>query len=231
MVVLIILLVLILLIFFVPYGVDVSYEEKVFRLRIALGPFRYQLFPKKPLTEKQKEKARRKKEKKDRKAAEKKAAAEKKKSEKPEEKPDGPANETVKVKKERKLDADTILALIRMGMRALGRFFRVFRVDFLKLHLLLAGSDPYKLAMTYGYLSSALEALPVCTDAGVGALRRDIVVAPDFVADKMEADVRLIVTVQLFRIVHIACAFGAEFLVWYIKNRRAQKAAATEEGE
>ena len=47
---------------FVPYGVDVSYEEKVFRLRIALGPFRYQLFPKKPLTEKQKEKARRKKE-------------------------------------------------------------------------------------------------------------------------------------------------------------------------
>ena len=231
MVVLIILLVLILLIFFVPYGVDVSYEEKVFRLRIALGPFRYQLFPKKPLTEKQKEKARRKKEKKDKKAAEKKAAEEKKKEEKAEEKPSGPADETVKVKKERKLDFDTILALLEMAVNALGRFFRAFRVDLFKLHLLLAGADPYNLAMTYGYLCSALEALPVCTDNGLDALRRDIVVCPDFVADKMEADVRVVVTVQLFRLVHIAFAFGAEFLVWYFKNRRAKKAAADEEGE
>ena len=129
MVVLIILLVLILLIFFVPYGVGVSYEDKVFRLRIALGPFRYQLFPKKPMTEKQREKARRKKEKKDKKAAEKKAAEEKKKAEKPAKKPSGPANETVKVKKQRKLDAETVRALLEMGMHVLRRFFRIFRIQ------------------------------------------------------------------------------------------------------
>lgn len=231
MVVLIILLVLILLIFFVPYGVDVSYEEKVFRLRIALGPFRYQLFPKKPMTEKQREKARRKKEKKDKKAAEKKAAEEKKKAEKPAEKPSGPANETVKVKKERKLDAETVRALLEMGVHALRRFFRIFRVDFFRLHLLLAGRDPYNVAMTYGCLCSALEALPVCTESGVAALKRDIIVCPDFAADKPEVDVRLVVTVQLFRIVHIAFAFLAEYLVWSVQYRRAQKAAATEEGE
>ena len=229
MVVLIILLVLILLIFFVPYGVDVSYEEKVFRLRIAGGPFRYQIFPQKPLTERQIEKARRKKEKKEKKAAAKKAEAEKKKEE--QKKPEGPSDETVKVKKERRLTAETLAALLQLGLRALRRFFRSIRLDLFKLHLTLAGGDPCKLAMTYGYLCAALEGLPICADRGIDSLRRDIVIVPDFVSDKLEADARVVIRLQLFRIVHVAVAFGAEFLIWYIKHRRAEKAAAAEERE
>ena len=73
---------LILLVFFLPYGVDVGYADEVFRVGIKAGPIRVWLLPKKPLTEKQKQKAEAKKAKKEErraaKAAKKAAAAKEK---------------------------------------------------------------------------------------------------------------------------------------------------------
>ena len=149
MIALIIFLVLIALIFFVPYGIDASYQGGQAKLCVRAGPVSVCLWPKKPLTEKQQERARKKKEKKDAKAAAKKAEKEKKKQEQP---PEQTPDQTIKVKKDRELDMETLLALLEMGMHAIRRFFRSFSVDYFKLHCTVAGSDPYNTAMEYGYL-------------------------------------------------------------------------------
>ena len=227
MVVLIILLVLIALVFFVPYGVDAAYEDGRASLSVRAGPVSVRLLPRKPQTERQKEKARRKKEKKEAKAAAKKA----KKEEKPSEETAQTKDETLKVKKERQLDPETLMALLEMGVHALGRLFRSFKVDYFKLHCSVAGRDPYNTAMVYGYLCSAVEGLPALTGNAVTRYRRDIALDADFTAEKPLIDVRIIITLQLFRIVHLAFAFGTEYIIWAIRRRREKKAAALEEKE
>ncbi len=228
MIVLIILLALIALIFFVPYGVDAAYENGQARLCVRAGPVSIRLYPKKPKTEKQLEKERRKKEKKAAKAQAKKAEKEKKPADQGE--PQA-KDETIKVKKQRQLDLDTILALLEMGVRAIRRFFRSFTVNYFKLHCTMAGSDPYNTAMGYGYLCSAVEGLRGLSEDRITLQRRDIALDADFTSEKPIVDVRIIITLQLFKIVHLAAAFGVEYLIWTIKNRREKKAAAAEERE
>ncbi len=228
MIVLIILLALIALVFFVPYGVDAAYENGQARLCVRAGPVSIRLYPKKPKTEKQLEKERRKKEKKAAKARAKKAEKEKKPADQGE--PQA-KDETIKVKKQRQLDLDTILALLEMGVRAIRRFFRSFTVNYFKLHCTMAGSDPYNTAMGYGYLCSAVEGLRGLSEDRITLQRRDIALDADFTSEKPVVDVRIIITLQLFKIVHLAAAFGVEYLIWTIKNRREKKAAAAEERE
>lgn len=227
MIVLIILLALIALVFFVPYGVDAAYENGQARLCVRAGPVSIRLYPRKPKTEKQLEKERRKREKK---AA--KAEAKKSKKEKPSDQEElQPKDETIKVKKERQLDMETILALLEMGVRAVRRFFRSFTVNYFMLHCTVAGSDPYYTAMGYGYLCSAVEGLQALSADRITLQRRDVSLEADFMTDKPVADVRIIITLQLFKIVHMAVAFGVEYLIWTVRNRREKKAAAAEERE
>ena len=202
MIVLIILLALILLIFFVPYGVDAAYENGQPRLSVRAGPISVRLYPRKPKTEKQLERARRKKEKMAAKAAEKKAKEAQKPSAQEEKEP---SDHAIKVKKQRDLDMETLLALPEMGVRAIRRFFRSFTVDLFKLHMTVAGSDPYKTAMEYGYLCSSVEALPDLAGDAITLQRRDIDLSADFTAEKPVIDVRVIITLQLFKIYRKCC--------------------------
>ena len=215
---LIILLLLILLIFFVPYGIDAGYEEGVLSLRVKAGPFRITLYPKKPLTEKQKAKKRKKKEKAE---AKKKAEQEKEGKEK---KPKG-TDETITVREKRKLDPEFLLALLKMALHAIRRFFRSFSVDFFKLHCTVAGSDPYNVAMTYGRLCAAAEELPVLCGGVVRVHRRDVAIGCDFTETRPVIDIRFVLSLQLYKIVHLAVAFLVEYLGWKWKNHREKKAA------
>ena len=228
MIVLIILLALVLLIFFVPYGVDAAYENGQPRLSVRAGPISIRIFPRKPKTPKQLERARKKKEKKAAKAAEKKAKEAKKPSGQEEQ---VPADHAIKVKKQRNLDMEPLMTLLEMGIRAIRRFFRSFSVDLFRLHLIVAGSDPYKTAMEYGYLCFAVEGLPDLAGDKITLKKRDIDLSADFAAEKPVIDFRIIITLQLFKIVHMAVAFGVEFIIWSIKNRKEKKAAAAEERE
>ena len=229
MIVLIILLVLIGLIFFVPYGLDAAYENGKARLCVRAGPVSIRMYPQKPKTEKQLEKERRKKEKKAAKASAKKAEKKEEKSSSGEEPKS--KDETIKVKKQRDLDFDTIMALLEIGIRAIRRFFCSFTVDYFKLHCTLAGSDPYNTAMGYGYMCSAVEWLETLSKDKIILQRRDIALNADFTGDRPEVDVRIIITLQLFKIVHMAVAFGVEYLAWSFRNRWEKKAAAAEERE
>ena len=221
-IILAVLAVLILLVFFVPYGVDVSYAEEALKLGVKAGPFRIWLLPKKPLSEKQRLKAEQKKAKKEeRRAAKaaKKAAAAKEKE----------INDSVTVKPKPKLDFDTVVALLRMGSHAIRRFFRSFTVNFFQLHYTVACRDPYDTAIQYGMAYAAAEALPVLAGKKIRVLRRDIEIGADYTSEEPVIAVRIVLSLQLFRLVHLAVALGVEFLKWKINSRREQPAAAMNE--
>lgn len=221
-IILAVLAVLILLVFFLPYGVDVGYADEVLRVGIKAGPIRVWLLPKKPLTEKQKQKAEAKKaKKKERRAAKaaKKAAATK----------DKEINDAVTVKPKPKLDFDTIVALLRMGSHAIRRFFRSFTVNFFQLHYTVACRDPYDTAIQYGMACAAAEALPALAGKKIRVLRRDIEIGADYTSEEPVIAVHIVLSLQLFRLVHLAVALGVEFLKWKINSRREEPAAATNE--
>ena len=224
-VILLILLLLILLVFFVPYGVDAGYEEGVLSVRIKAGPLRFTLYPKKPPTARQLARKQKKKEKAE---AKKKAAQAKKDKEKAEGGPKG-TNETITVKKKREIDLNYILALVRMGVRAIRRFFRSFTVDYLKVHCIVAGPDPYDTAVLYGRLGAAAEELPALCGGVIRVRERDVAFSADFTADWPWAEARIVLSLQLYKLVHLAAAFLAEYIGWTIKDRRQKKAAASME--
>lgn len=220
-----ILLLLILLVFVVPYGVDIIYRDEILRLGIKAGPIRIWILPKKPKSPKQQEKARRKKEKKEAKKAAKKAAKEAKDAEK---KKNGIKDDKQKVKEKKKPGFDFILALLKMGAHAIRRFFRSFSIDFFGLHFTVATDDPYKTAIQYGSICSAVEALPSIAGNVIHIKKKDICIGSDFTVSKPTADIRITLSLQLCKIVHVAFAFAAEFIKWKIKHPGEDPAEAME---
>ena len=62
-------------------------------------------------------------------------------------------------------------------------------------------------------------------------VRKDIVISSDFLSDKPVFSGRIILTIQLFRLVHLAVAFLVEYVIFTFKRRAAKKAAASERKE
>lgn len=219
-----IIVVLLLLIFVVPYGVDVIYAGEVLRVGIKAGPLRIRILPKKPLTPRQEERKRRREEAKAAKKAAKKAAAEAKET------AEG-TEEKQTVKPKQPLELDFLLALARMGIHAIRRFFRSFTIDCFRLHYTAAAIDPYDAAMQYSYAGAAISALePLCGDF-LRVRRRDILVEVDFTTEVPRIDLRLTVSLQLFKLVHMLAAFAVEFIRWKIQKNKELKAEAAERTE
>ena len=139
-------------------------------------------------------------------------------------------NDSVTVKPKPKLDFDTIVALLRMGSHAIRRFFRSFTVNFFQLHYTVACRDPYDTAIQYGMACAAAETLPALAGKKIRVLRRDIEIGADYTSEEPTVSARIVLSLQLFRLVHLAVALGAEFLKWKINSRPEDKpAAATNE--
>ena len=221
-IILAVLAVLIWLIFFLPYGVDVGYTGGVFRLSIKAGPLRFRLFPKKPLSEKQMQR-------KERKKAEKQAKKAEKEAQKAADAQNKEQNETIKVTPKKKIDFDTILAILKMGSHAVRRFFRSFTINLFRLHYTVACEDPYDTAVQYGAVCAAAETIPALAGKKIRVQRRDIAIGSDFTSDKPVVEIRIVISLQLFRLVHLAFALGTEFLKWKIKQSRSAKTAAENE--
>ena len=61
--------------------------------------------------------------------------------------------------------------------------------------------------------------------------RRDIALGCDFARTFPEIAFRIVVTVQLYKFVHMAFMFLAEYVIWKIRTRREKKAAALAQRE
>ena len=212
LIVLMIVIAILLLIFVVPYGIDAAYEEGTVRLGVKAGPFRIWILPKKPKTEKQLLKQQRKEERKKAKKAQKdakKAAAKAQKTQ----------NQVQTVKPKKPLDIPFILALAKMGIRAVKRVFRSFTIDSLMLYYVVATKDPYDTAIQYSYLCGALAALPEIAGNVIRIRKPDVQIGMDFTQEKPVVSGRIVISLQLYKIVCVALAFAVEFIRWKNTHR------------
>lgn len=203
MIALIIIAALILLIFFVPYGVDAAYEGGELRLKVKAGFLRVTILPRK---EKEKTEAQLQKE------AERKARKAEKKAAKKAEKEAAAAAAPPKPKK--KPDIRFLLALAQMGLRAVKRLFRSFSIDFLKLHYVAATDDPCDTATQYAWLGAAFNAIAATAGKRIRVKKSDVRLDADFTEETPQIEVRLVVSLQLYKVVALAVAFGIEYLKW-----------------
>ena len=136
-------IIIIILILLISVGVDVAYENNVFRLCATLCGIKVQLLPK------------------DENAPKKPKKEKKKKKEEP------PAEETTEEKPKKKLNIpfnfDEIIELLKKVLGRFGGLFGKFKVNRFKFDLTVGGDDPFKAAQLFGYVNAGISALyPVC---------------------------------------------------------------------
>lgn len=194
MVVLTIIIVVLALILLLPVGADACIQNSGGYVKAKLGPIKIDLvsFPRKDRPRKAKY----------------------------EEEADKAQDERKERKRALKLEHGDILPVIKMGLRALGRFRRRLSVDLLEIEVVCGGNDPYNTAMSYGYISAAFGTLIPLAERVFKIADRKIKLDIDFDSGCFRYFARLIMTVQVWEILYIAFAFLFEFISYKIKKRK-----------
>lgn len=109
-------------------------------------------------------------------------------------------------------------------IRALRRTARRIRVAPLKLHLLIALSDPADTAVLYGKLHGVLNATLPLLHRAVRIDDQDIQLFPDFTQDRMDCIADIGVKIRPFDILVIAILAAGGVIKWYMGyKKRADK--------
>ena len=138
-----------------------------------------------------------------------------------------------KEKSQRQLDRNTLVGLVRLGLRALGRFRRKLSVDELTIHWTAAASDPFQAAMRYGAVSAAMGSLWPAIDNALKIRDCDIHTDVSFEIEKPVLFVQFTATLQIWEILYIALAFGISYLTMKrtLRRRRAAEERKKEYGK
>ena len=208
---------ILLVIGMIPVGLRVRYNDAGMRLWVLVGPVRINLYPR-PQKEKNKkqEKAPKK---------EKKPTTGKKASEQKEAKTDPAA---APEKGGRLTD---FLPLAQMALEFLGDFRRKLRLDNLYFRLILAGEDPYQVAVSYGRCWAAVGNLLPQLDRLFVIQKRDIEVECDFTASETLVIFHLDLTITIGRLLTTAGKFSVRVLKEYLKIRKKRKGGAKYESK
>lgn len=188
----------------VPVGAEGGYRFGVVTLRVRLGLISVRVFPRK----KKAGEPRLKKPKKPKKTRKQK-------------KREAPAEDAAEKKKP--FDKKQLFALVKIGLKALGRFKRKLRVDYLRLHYTFASGDPFKTAMGFGASSAAMNTLVPLIDGAFIIKQRDIGTSFDFLSDKPSYDCWITLSIQVWELVYIGSALGLDFLKLKLKQRRENR--------
>lgn len=115
--------------------------------------------------------------------------------------------------------------------RALRRTKRRIRLEPLKIHLLIAGTDPADTALLYGRLEAAL-------GAGLPALHRlvrikdqDIQLFPDFAGDRMDCIADVGIAIRPWDALAIALPAGGSLVKWLLRFKKLAPKAPEEKRE
>ncbi len=210
MVFLIILGVLVLLIaaiMLIPIGADIGYEKGKIHVSAKAAGVMIQLFPrkKKPETDEPK--------------------PPKKKKEKKPKKPKEPGEEKPKEKKKLDVTLDEILDLLKAVLNGLGYFADRIRVDRFVLHLLVAGYDPYNVAMAYGKVNAWLSGMaPMCKK--LNAKNSDVWTAVDFTEDWPQVEFAIGMSFRIGLIFGMVLRIGFAALKVLLRRKKRIKAEA-----
>ena len=212
MVFLIILGVLVLLIaaiMLIPIGADIGYEKGKIHVSAKAAGVMIQLFPrkKKPETDEPK--------------------PPKKKKEKKPKKPKEPGEEKPKEKKKLDVTLDEILDLLKAVLNGLGYFADRIRVDRFVLHLLVAGYDPYNVAMAYGKVNAWLSGMaPMCKK--LNAKNSDVWTAVDFTDEWPHVDFAIAMSFRLCTVIGMLFVIGFGALKVLLRRKKRIKQEAKE---
>lgn len=201
----------------IPVGLRVRYNDAGMRLRVLAGPVRINLYPRPQKEKKEKQEKAPKKEKK--------PTTGKKASEQKEAKTDPAA---APEKGGRLTD---FLPLAQMALEFLGDFRRKLRLDNLYFRLILAGEDPYQVAVSYGRCWAAVGNLLPQLDRLFVIQKRDIEVECDFTASETLAIFHLDLTITIGRLLTTAGKFSVRVLKEYLKIRKKRKGGAKHESK
>ena len=202
-----------------PLGVSIHYNADGPVVKIILGPIKLTVVPAKKKTKKEK-KEKTKKEKKPKKAApqkQKQVGA------------DAPSPDPAAEKKEQGGNVLDFLPLVQTVFEFLGDFRRKLRLDNLQLKLIMAGGDPYDLAMNYGKAWAAMGNLLPKLEQWFVIKKRDIEVECDFVAGKTTIIAHLDLTITLGRLLAAVFTFAFKALVKFLKIMKKRKGGAKHE--
>lgn len=120
-------------------------------------------------------------------------------------------------------DKKEFLALLKMALKALGRFKRRLSVDYLRLHYTFASSDPFDAALGYGYSCAALGAALPLVENAFSIKERDFGCSVDFLSEKPILDFWVTTGIQIWEILYIAIAFGIDFLKHKLEQKKLSK--------
>lgn len=205
---------ILLLINLLPVGAYCRYDGDSL-IQLWIGPFRIRLYPSKPKTQKQQEKA------------------ERKKAEKAQKKKDKKETSLVQ-KKPKKEKSDTpkeplpdkiagILPFVKLVTEFLGKFRRKFLIKKLYLHIRLAGNDPAKLGVNTGRAWAAIASVMPILKSRFRIRSSDVQVSPDFVGTKTEVELVLHIRLIVGAVVLLALRYGIRGLKLYLKQKSDKK--------
>ena len=206
-----------------PLGVRVRYNAEGALVKLSIGPFKLQIVPGKKKAPKKKDKPNPEKtEKKEKKAKPQKEEAKPKQvgadnPPKPAEAPE---------KKEQGGSVLDFLPLVKTLFEFLGDFRRKLRIKKLYLKLIMAGGDPYDLAMNYGRAWAATGNLLPKLENWFVIKKRDIEVECDFVAEKTTVIAHMDISITLGRLLAAVCKFAWKALRKYLQIKKKRKGGA-----
>lgn len=203
-----------------PLGVSVHYNSEGAVVKIILGPLKIQVVPgkKKPPKEKKEKTEKKLKEKPEKPKPARQVGAD---APPPELKPEQP--------KEKGGSILDFLPLVKTLFDFLGDFRRKLRVDNLQLKLIMAGGDPYNLAMNYGKAWAAVGNLLPKLEQWFVIKKRDIEVECDFVETKTTVIAHLDLTITLGRLLAAVFKFLFKALIQFLQIMKKRKGGANNE--
>ena len=201
-----------------PLGVSIHYNADGPLVKLILGPLKIRVVPGK------------KKSSKDKKEKPKKEKKRKNPAEKPKQiGADAPPPEPKPEIKEQGGSILDFLPLLRTLFDFLGDFRRKLRINNLQLKLIMAGGDPYNLAMNYGKAWAAVGNLLPKLENWFVIKKRDIEVECDFVAAKTTVIAHLDLTITLGRLLAAVFKFLFKALVKFLQIKKKRKGGAVNE--
>ena len=202
-----------------PLGVSVHYNADGAIVKIILGPIKLTVVPGKKKPPKEKKEKKPKKQKKSKKQAEKPKQVG----------ADAPPPEAKPEKKEQGGSILDFLPLVKTLFEFLGDFRRKLRLNNLQLKLIMAGGDPYNLAMNYGKAWAAVGNLLPKLEQWFVIKKRDIEVECDFVATKTTVIAHLDLTITLGRLLAAVLKFAIKALIKFLQIKKKRKGGAVNE--
>ena len=202
-----------------PLGVSIHYNADGAIVKIILGPIKLTVVPAKKKPPKEKKEKKPKKQKKPKKHAEKPKQVG----------ADAPPAEPKPEKKEQGGSILDFLPLVKTLFDFLGDFRRKLRIDHLQLKLIMAGGDPYNLAMNYGKAWAAVGNLMPKLEQWFVIRERDIEVECDFVESSTKVIAHMDLTITLGRLLAAVFKFLFKALIKFLQIMKKRKGGAKNE--